>query len=81
VSAEALSKTHVELVVRDRGPGFTPDVQRNLFEAFVTTKPAGEGLGLGLALSRDMVAQMSGHLSARNHPSGGAELRIGLRLA
>lgn len=81
VFAEPISKTHVELVVRDRGPGFTPEVERNLFEAFVTTKPAGVGLGLGLALSRDMVAQMNGHLSARNHPSGGAELRIGLRLA
>ncbi|KAE8753478.1 hypothetical protein FSO04_44970 [Paraburkholderia madseniana] len=81
VAIEAVSKTVVEVSVRDRGPGFAPEVQRNLFEAFYTTKPAGAGLGLGLALARDRLAQMSGCLAARNHPAGGAELRVGLRRA
>lgn len=81
VAIETNSKAEVEVSVRDRGPGFAPEVQRNLFEAFYTTKPAGAGLGLGLALARDRIAQMNGRLSARNHPAGGAELRISLRRA
>ncbi|MEN2471769.1 ATP-binding protein [Burkholderia sp. GS2Y] len=78
VAISTVSKTRVEVIVRDNGPGFSPEAADNLFEAFFTTKPAGVGLGLGLALARDWVAQMNGCLTARNHPDGGAELRVSL---
>ena len=49
----------VEIRVQDNGTGMSPAVQQQVFEAFFTTKPVGEGTGLGLALSHDIVT--SGH--------------------
>ena len=51
---------HVEVRVRDNGPGIPEDVQHAIFEPFFTTKPAGEGTGLGLSLSHDIVSQRHG---------------------
>jgi len=47
----------VEIRVRDNGIGMPPDVVENLFTPFFTTKPPGEGTGLGLSLSFDIVVQ------------------------
>ena len=46
--------------------------QQRLFEPFYTTKPSGAGLGLGLAICRDLAAEFGGDLQAHNHPEGGA---------
>lgn len=59
----------VTLTVRDNGPGI-PDIDR-VFEPFHTSKPAGEGVGLGLAISSGIVADHGGRLTARNLPEGG----------
>jgi len=69
------------IVLRDSGPGFDPEVMAHLFEAFFTTKPAGKGLGLGLALSRLLVDSLGGRLTAANDPAGGARFEIRLPLA
>jgi PAS domain S-box-containing protein len=45
----------VEIEVRDNGVGMTPEVQAKLFTPFFTTKPTGEGTGLGLSLSYDII--------------------------
>ncbi len=68
----------VVVLVEDNGPGFAPDVLPRLFEAFFTTKGPEKGTGLGLALSREMVEQFGGTLSAENRPEGGARLRLEL---
>ncbi len=58
------------LQVADNGAGLTdPD---KLFEPFYTTKKAGEGLGLGLAISAGFAAELGGRLVARNAAEGGA---------
>jgi two-component system C4-dicarboxylate transport sensor histidine kinase DctB len=58
------------LSVEDNGPGLRdPD---KLFEPFYTTKKAGEGLGLGLAISAGFAAEIGGRLVARNSADGGA---------
>lgn len=67
--------------VRDYGPGIAGEVMERLFEAFFTTKPEGKGLGLGLALSSEVIAEMDGRLSVRNHEDGGAEFSIHLPAA
>ncbi|OJT16565.1 hypothetical protein BO221_49805 [Archangium sp. Cb G35] len=66
----------VVLLVEDNGPGFSPEVLTRLFEAFFTTKSPDKGTGLGLTLSRELVEQFGGALSASNRPEGGARLRI-----
>lgn len=66
----------VAIRVRDHGPGIPEHVMDRLFDAFFTTKPYGKGLGLGLALSSEVICEMGGQLTARNHPDGGAEFSI-----
>ena len=61
------------LSIRDSGPGLSPEAQARLFEPFFTTKPAGQGLGLGLALSRESLASMNATLEGHNAADGGAE--------
>lgn len=58
--------------VRDHGAGLADEVRTHLFEPFYTTKPAGEGLGLGLAISLTIVESYGGTLGAHNAPDGGA---------
>ncbi|MEM8776965.1 MAG: ATP-binding protein [Pseudomonadota bacterium] len=64
------------LTVRDNGTGIV-DIE-NLFEPFYTTKQAGDGVGLGLAISSGIVNDLGGRLTARNAASGGAvfEMRL-----
>jgi len=62
----------VILRVSDTGPGIPPGILPRLFEPFVTSKPAGTGLGLGLVISAQLVRAMDGSLRAANLPEGGA---------
>jgi C4-dicarboxylate-specific signal transduction histidine kinase len=64
--------------VRDTGAGIPEDIRSRVIEPFFTTKPPGEGLGLGLAISRDIIRDFGGNLSARNRLEGGAEFIINL---
>ncbi len=71
----------VVLSISDNGPGLAPAVRDRLFQPFFSTKTAGKGLGLGLALSRDVMHEMGGRLSARNVVDGGAVFDLTLRAA
>ena len=51
---------HVTIRVQDNGMGMSPEVQAKIFQPFFTTKPTGEGTGLGLSLSYDIVTQGHG---------------------
>ncbi len=66
------------LTVRDSGKGI--DDLDALFEPFYTTKKPGEGVGLGLAISSGIVADLGGRLTARNGEEGGAVFEIRLPL-
>ena len=50
----------VEIAIRDNGGGIPDEVKAKMFNPFFTTKPAGEGTGLGLSLSHDIVAKQHG---------------------
>jgi two-component system C4-dicarboxylate transport sensor histidine kinase DctB len=69
------------IAVRDHGPGLSDEARSHLFEAFYTTKPAGEGLGLGLAISLTIAESYGGTLSAQNAPEGGAVFALRLPAA
>jgi two-component system C4-dicarboxylate transport sensor histidine kinase DctB len=62
----------VVLSVSDTGPGIRADILPRLFEPFVTSKPAGAGLGLGLVISAQLVRAIGGTLRASNRAEGGA---------
>ncbi|MGC3937661.1 sensor histidine kinase [Roseobacter sp. EG26] len=64
------------LTVRDNGPGIE-DLDQ-LFEPFYTTKQAGDGVGLGLAISSGIVNDLGGRLTARNGQAGGAVFEMQL---
>jgi two-component system C4-dicarboxylate transport sensor histidine kinase DctB len=71
----------VILRVSDTGPGIQLDILPRLFEPFVTSKPAGAGLGLGLVISAQLVRAMDGTLRAANLPEGGASFVVDLPAA
>jgi len=70
LSASGAPNGKTQISVRDSGPGIAPSIVDRLFEPFVTTK--SEGLGLGLSISRTIVASHGGRLWADNNPDGGA---------
>ena len=71
----------IHIVIRDTGPGIPAEVFPHLFESFFTTKPSGQGLGLGLAISHMIIIEFGGKLTAGNHETGGAEFTIALKEA
>jgi two-component system C4-dicarboxylate transport sensor histidine kinase DctB len=62
----------VLILLRDNGPGLSPQAREHLFEPFFTTKPTGAGLGLGLTLSSGIIAEAGGTLKGDNFRDGGA---------
>lgn len=65
-------KPALHVIVRDNGPGLTPEVRRRLFEPFFTTKT--KGTGLGMAIARRIVEAHGGQIHAETGP--GAVLHI-----
>jgi signal transduction histidine kinase len=66
----ALSGTHIEVCVADRGPGVPASVLDNVFDAFWSTKPGG--MGMGLAICRSIALAHRGSLSSFNAAEDGA---------
>ena len=69
----------VQLTVSDRGAGIPPEQLEQVFEAFVTFRR--QGLGLGLAISRSIVTAHGGSIRAENNAAGGATFRCRLPIA
>lgn len=65
-----------EFRIRDNGPGIPEEMIKKIFEPFVTTKPTGEGTGLGLSLSQDIVAQHGGAMGVESEPGEFTEFWI-----
>jgi len=69
----------VEIRIRDNGMGIPPDIREKIFNPFFTTKPAGEGTGLGLSMSHDIVVkQHGGTIEVVTEPGSSTELIITL---
>ena len=63
----------------DSGPGLAPDVRSRLFQPFVTTKPAG--MGVGLSICHGIVEAHGGRMWLADNNGGGAEFRFTLPVA
>ncbi|HLF62891.1 MAG TPA: ATP-binding protein, partial [Saprospiraceae bacterium] len=77
VSTKKLKDT-VEVRVADNGNGIQQHVLDKIFQPFFTTKPTGQGTGLGLSLSYDIVKAHGGELKVETEESNGAEFIITL---
>jgi len=66
----------VQIAVQDNGPGIAAEVAGRLFEPFVTSKPVGQGTGLGLALCREYVLSFGGQLALEPIVGAGARFSI-----
>lgn len=69
----------VVVCFRDNGPGISAVQADKIFEPFYTTKPSGQGLGLGLAITRFIVDSVGGRIICANLPSGGLEFTLYFR--
>jgi PAS domain S-box-containing protein len=68
---------NVEIRIRDNGGGIPPGVREKIFNPFFTTKPPGEGTGLGLSLSHDIIVkQHSGSIEVDTQPGEFTEFRV-----
>jgi two-component system sensor kinase FixL len=67
------------LTVTDNGAGIASGLLERIFDSFFTTKP--QGLGVGLSVSREIVAAHGGHIEAVNRAEGGAVFRVTLPMA
>lgn len=71
----------VEIIIADNGIGIPPEIQKQIFDDFFTTKPVGKGTGLGLAISHEIVTKKhNGQLQVTSQPGVGTKFQILLPL-
>ncbi len=79
IRSRRIDEKQAEVAVSDSGAGIDPEMLPRIFDAFVTTKP--NGMGLGLSISRSIVEAHGGRLGAHNLQSGGASFHFTLPFA
>ncbi len=72
------ARERVSIEVADTGPGIPPEIRSRIFQAFFTTKPPGQGTGLGLSLCQGIVENHGGTIRVESTPGQGAVFRIDL---
>ena len=68
----------VSFEVSDDGPGLAPEIRTRIFDAFFTTKPVGEGTGLGLAVAYNIVKDHGGRIRVESEPGRGTSFVVDL---
>jgi signal transduction histidine kinase/pSer/pThr/pTyr-binding forkhead associated (FHA) protein len=70
----------VEIAVLDNGPGIDPSIRDKVFDPFFTTRPLGQGAGLGLSISYGIVQSHNGSIAFDTAPGQGTTFRVRLPL-
>lgn len=68
----------IKFWIEDQGPGVPEEDWERIFDAFFTTKPSGEGTGMGLAIARNIVREHGGDLSVCQSQGSGARFELTL---
>jgi signal transduction histidine kinase len=71
----------IVITVSDNGSGIPESIKAKIFQPFFTTKPTGQGTGLGLSLSYDIVKAHDGELKVDTHEGSGTEFIINIPIA
>jgi signal transduction histidine kinase len=79
ISARRELQFVVVRVVND-GPGIPPDIRERIFDQFFTTKPVGQGTGLGLPIARQLIQRNQGDIDVISQP-GRTEFRVSVPVA
>ncbi|HTK85515.1 MAG TPA: ATP-binding protein, partial [Patescibacteria group bacterium] len=66
----------VAITIADTGTGMPDHVRQRIFDPFYTTKPAGQGTGLGLSMVYGMIQQSGGHIEVESAPGRGTKFSI-----
>jgi signal transduction histidine kinase len=75
----SLKGKSIEIIVKDNGVGIPDEIKEKILQPFFTTKPTGEGTGLGLSLSYDIIVKAhSGKIDVKSKPGEGSEFRISI---
>ncbi|QSQ25504.1 histidine kinase [Pyxidicoccus parkwayensis] len=74
----ALVGERIQITVRDTGVGMDEQTLKNLFQPFFTTKPVGEGMGLGLAVAHGIIRSHGGTISVESRPGVGTCFTLSL---
>jgi len=72
------SEKDIVLRISDQGQGFTPDALTKIFQPFFSTKPIGEGSGLGLSVVHGIITSHKGSIVAENNTKNGATFTVSL---
>ena len=70
------TSAHIQVDVKDDGPGLTEDKQKKVFDPFYTTKEFGKGTGLGLWVSYSIIEKMGGHIRVSSEAESGATFTV-----
>jgi signal transduction histidine kinase len=74
-----VEQNEVYFSVKDSGPGIEAEILPQIFDAFITSKHTGTGLGL--TITHDILEQHRGRISAENAPEGGAIFHVWLPMS
>jgi signal transduction histidine kinase len=78
-TVSVMTKKHngmVEITVKDNGNGIPENIRQKIFQPFFTTKPTGQGTGLGLSLSYDIVKAHGGEIKVSSEDGNGSQFII-----
>jgi PAS domain S-box-containing protein len=76
VTTRTDERGHAVAEIRDNGCGMTPELMEKAFEPFVTTKPVGQGTGLGLSVCHGIVLSLGGTIAFESEPGSGTLARV-----
>ncbi|MEY3423250.1 MAG: hypothetical protein RIR48_3580, partial [Bacteroidota bacterium] len=78
ITTQLTANTQLLIAIKDNGSGIPNSIKEKIFQPFFTTKPTGQGTGLGLSLSYDIVKAHGGELKVETNKREGCEFIITL---